>query len=116
MPSIVSYRAPQARRLQGLVALAMAAACVSPALAARPAPKPERPRPPQEILASDPALQARERRVRDMLANASARDVSGHVMAEELDARDAWSACRTRACLQRWYTERERALAVWEGN
>jgi hypothetical protein len=92
------------------------AAGADAATQARRIPPPERPRSPQEILASDRGLQARERKVQAMFANARDRDVNGQVVDEELMAREAWSECRFRACLQAWYDRREAQLAVWEGN
>lgn len=96
-------------------ALLLAMGLATGAAAARK-PPPERPRSPHEILASDRTLQARERRVQAMFANARDRDVNGFVVEEELAAREAWSECRYRACLRAWYDRREQELAVWEEN
>jgi hypothetical protein len=92
------------------------AAGAGAATPAKKAPPPERPRSPHEILASDRTLQARERKVQAMFANARDRDVNGQVVEEEAFAREAWSECRYRACLRAWYDRREQELAVWEGN
>jgi hypothetical protein len=85
-------------------------------LAPRPPPAPARPMSTRELLAANPDLAAHERRVQAMFENARARDVNGEVDAQESAARGAWERCRDKACLQRWYANRERALSVWEGN
>jgi hypothetical protein len=98
-----------------------AAPAPAPAFAPAPSFTPPPPPPPRQasaadIVAGDAGLQARERRVQAMLANARGRDVTGQVNAEEGAARSAWAACRSAACLQDWYRRREAALSVWEGN
>ena len=85
-------------------------------LAPRPAPQPVRPMSTRELLAAYPDLAAHERRVQAMFENARARDVNGEVEDQEAASRGVWERCRDKACLQRWYANRERALSVWEGN
>jgi len=58
---------------------------------------------------------SRERRLRGLLNNALARDVTGKVEYEADRAAARRAACRTQSCVDQSYAAQEASLRRWEG-
>ena len=76
---------------------------------------------PSEAAAPPPApvqhlVASRERRIRALLNNAMARDVTGEVEYEADRAAARRAACRTQACVDQSYAAQEASLRKWEGS
>jgi hypothetical protein len=59
---------------------------------------------------------SRERRLRGLLNNALARDVTGEVQREANRASARRAACGTQACVDQSYAAQEASLRRWEGS
>lgn len=67
------------------------------------------------VVSTDPAYRARQRRLETLVANAASRDPNGEAEAAYDDALLSRNRCGSRACLNAWYARQEQALSKWEG-
>ena len=69
--------------------------------------------PPEQVITVVPA---KERRIRALLANATARDTTGETEHDADRAAARRAACTTQACVDRSYAAQEATLRKWVGS